>query len=437
MTLWERSESSVSKTCTGEHIAIGTEIVLGQILNLHARTISLEMANRGFFIYHHSAVGDNVERIRDAFRLAAGRSNVIIVTGGLGPTADDLTREALAGYLQRPLHRSEEALREIQSYFSHRGRSMPEENKKQALCIEGGVLLPNPNGTAPGQYVEDHGSHYFLLPGPPLEMSPMLEQEVLPRLQSIFPRPYVLTSRVLHLCGIGESTVDEQIPHLLAGQNPTVAPLAGEGEMLLRITATGETEAAVQAIIAPVESRLQEMFNPYIYGYDEDTLPVVVGRLLRESRATVAIAESCTGGMVSSMITAVPGSSEYFLGGVVAYQNEVKQKFIDVQSKTLEMHGAVSEETAGEMADGVRRQFGSTYGIAVTGVAGPTGGSAEKPVGLVFCGVSGPLGTQVFRLQLRGSRDQIRLRSVKQALWRLCNVIRHAQTDSQTSTNSL
>jgi nicotinamide-nucleotide amidase len=299
------------------------------------------------------------------------------------------------------------------------------------MCIDGGELLPNPNGTAPGQYVIQNQVHYFLLPGPPLEMQPMLQQEVLPRLKTVFPNPNVLISRVLHLCGIGESAVDEQIPHLLAGHNPTVAPLAGEGEMLLRMTATGATERDARNLIEPVEASLHEMFGSYIYGYDEDSLPIVVGRLLRDCQSTLAVAESCTGGLVSSMLTAIPGSSEYFLGGIVAYQNEVKQKFIEVRQETLDSVGAVSEQTAREMASGVRRQFQSTYGISLTGVAGPGGASEAKPVGLVFCGVAGPEGTQVFRLQLRGSRDQIRLRAAKQVMWRLCNTIRQSSKSQQ------
>lgn len=421
----------MSSTCKGEHIAIGTEILLGQILNLHARTVSLELANHGFFMYHHSAVGDNMERIQASFRLAASRSNVVIVTGGLGPTVDDVTKEALAATLQRPMDLSAEALREIESYFTSRNHAMPEENKKQAMCIRGGTLLPNPNGTAPGQYIEDNDVYYFLLPGPPLEMVPMLQREVLPRLQEIFPAKRALISRVLHLCGIGESTVDEQITDLLVGDNPTVAPLAGEGEMLLRITATDETEELARVRITPVETKLRAMFNPYIYGEDEETLPTAVGRRLRERQQTLAIAESCTGGLVSSMVTAVPGSSDYFLGAVVAYQNHIKEQFLHVQGETLRQYGAVSEQTAAEMAAGVRGQFESTYGISITGIAGPGGGSAEKPLGLVYCGISGPQGTTVYRLQMRGSRDQIRLRAAKQVLWRLCQAIRNPLNGEQ------
>ncbi|MCL6516233.1 competence/damage-inducible protein A [Alicyclobacillus sp.] len=409
----------MSQTCRGEHLAVGTEILLGQIANSHARTVSLEFANNGFFIYHHSAVGDNLGRIVEAFRVAAARSNVVVVTGGLGPTADDLTKEALAQFLGRTLWLSEEALRQIEAYFQARKRKMPDENRKQALCIEGGELMDNPNGTAPGVYVEADGVHYFLLPGPPLEMVPMLRNHVLPRLRRLFPHEQVLVSRVLHLCGIGESDVDEQIPQWLAQANPTVAPLAGEGEMLLRITARAEDEDRARALIAPVEADLRRRFSPYIYGVDDETLASAVGRCLTAAGQTLAVAESCTGGGLSSMITGVPGSSAYFLGGVVAYDNRVKSSVLGVPESTLTVHGAVSEETARAMAEGVRNALGSDWGLATTGIAGPGGGTPEKPVGLVYVAVAGAKETRVFRLQLRGSREQIRLRAAKQVLWRL------------------
>ena len=410
--------------CRTELIAVGSEILLGQINNSHAQNISQELAKSGFFVYHHSAVGDNEERIRKSFELAVKRSNVVIVTGGLGPTVDDLTKEALASFLEVPLHLSPAALHNLEQYFSARNRRMPEENKKQAYCVENGELLPNPNGTAPGQYIFAKGVHFFLLPGPPLEMRPMLINEVIPRLRTSFANKKFLQSRVLHFCGIGESDVDEQIRDLTSLQNPTVAPLAGEGEMLLRITATAESDESVKAKIASIEQKLRNRFGKYIYGVDDDTLAVAVGRELREHSATVSVAESCTGGLLGSMITAVPGASDYFVGGVLAYSNDIKQSLLSVDESTLGTYGAVSEETALLMAQGVRRLTKSTYGVSVTGVAGPGGGTADKPVGLVFVGIDSPNGTKAYRLQYRGSRDQIRIRSVKQALWRLIQIIR-------------
>jgi nicotinamide-nucleotide amidase len=408
-----------NSTCRAEHIAVGTEILLGQIANRHAQTISLAFADQGFFLYYHSAVGDNMERIVQAFRQAAVRSNTVVVTGGLGPTEDDLTKEALAAHLGRRLLLSESALREIESYFRGRGRAMPERNRKQALCVEGGELIPNPNGTAPGQYVEADGVHYFLLPGPPLEMEPMLREHVIPRLRRLFPQQQAIRSRVVHFCGIGESDVDQQITDLLAKSNPTVAPLAGEGEMLLRITAAAADDAAAEALIAPVEAEIRRRFGDYIYGIDEETLPSAVGRRLQAAGATLALAESCTGGLISSMITAVPGSSAYFQGGVVAYQNRVKTTALGVQEATLREHGPVSEATAAEMAAGVKSALDAVYGAAVSGIAGPGGGTPEKPVGTVCAAIAGPSGVRAWTMRLRGSREQIRIRAAKRLLWEI------------------
>lgn len=414
----------MAQQCRAEVVAVGSEIVLGQISNSHAQYVSDELAKRGLYVYHHVAVGDNESRIRTVFEIALKRSNVVIVTGGLGPTADDLTKEALASFLGRKLVLSDDALSHLKQYFANRKREMPEQNIKQAYCIEGGLLIANQNGTAPGQYIHANDVHFFLLPGPPLEMRPMLRNDVIPRLLDTFGGERALMSRILHFCGIGESDVDERISDLTVGTNPTVAPLAGEGEMLLRITATANSEAAAKEKVLPIETELYNRFAPYIYGVDDETLPQVVGRLLLKHNRTLAVAESCTGGMLAQMLTDVPGSSAYFLGGIVAYANQVKMDVLSVSSRTLESEGAVSETTAIEMAQGVRRLLGSTYGISVTGIAGPGGGTVTKPVGLVYLAISDEEGTQVHQLQYRVSRPQVRLRTSKQALWRL---LRHIE----------
>lgn len=350
---------------------------------------------------------------------------MVVVTGGLGPTDDDLTKETLASFLGQSLVLNQDALAALTAFFSERNRPMPEANIKQAYCIEGGELLPNPNGTAPGQYVYDEvqGVHYFLLPGPPLEMNPMLTREVLPRLSKAFSGHGVVQSRVLHLCGIGESDVDAQIGDVTRLDNPTVAPLAGEGEMLLRITASADDEAAATQLIHPIEMRLRESFREFIYGEDEDTLPSVVGRLLSQQNQTLSTAESCTGGLLASMLTSIPGASSYFLGSIVSYHNDVKENLLGVLSETLEQVGAVSETVAVQMAEGARRACSSTYAISLTGVAGPDGGTALKPVGLVYGAISGPNGTTCYRMQHRGSREQIRLRASKHMLWRLWSLL--------------
>lgn len=409
----------MSNLCRAELLAIGSEILLGQIHNAHAQFISLELAKKGLHVYHHGAVGDNQARILAAFEAAVARSNVVIVTGGLGPTGDDLTKESLAQFLGLELIMSEAALEHLMQYFMGRQRQMPEENRKQALCIDGGTLIPNPNGTAPGQYIHAKGVHFFLLPGPPLEMQPMLRDFVVPRLLEVFGGEQALISRVLHFCGIGESDVDEQIQDLTVGVNPTVAPLAGEGEMLLRITATARDETGARALIAPIEEILHRRFAANIYGVDDDTLSSVVGKALRTTGKTLSVAESCTGGMLAQMLTDVSGSSAYFMGGIVAYDNRVKEALLLVPKDILATEGAVSEATASAMAEGVRLRLNTDFGVSVTGVAGPSGGTSGKPVGLVYVGISDGTATEVFQLSMRGSRPQIRLRTCKQALWRL------------------
>lgn len=410
----------MAAACEAELIAVGSEILLGQIHNRHAQYISEEFAKHGLYVYYHTAVGDNFERIVESFRIASQRANVVIVTGGLGPTVDDLTKEALADYLGRNLIMDENALREVEAYFAKRQRPMPESNRKQALCIEGGRLLANPNGTAPGQYVEQEGIHYFLLPGPPLEMHPMLLTEVIPTLERLFGNQKVVRSRVLHFCGIGESDVDAQVRDLTATSNPTVAPLAGEGEMLLRITASAANESSAWSKIAPVEAEIRRRLGGYIYGVDEENLQSAVVNRLHNSGLTLAVAESCTGGLVQSMLTQLPGVSSVYRGGVVAYHNEIKNKILHVSSQVLLQHGAVSRETAIAMAQGVKDALDADWGLSVTGIAGPSGGSDEKPVGTVYIGVAGLDGvSEVYSLHLRGSREQIQIRSAKHALWRL------------------
>jgi nicotinamide-nucleotide amidase len=306
------------------------------------------------------------------------------------------------------------------SYFSRYSRTMPEENKKQAMCIEGGELIPNPNGTAPGQYIFAESVHYFLLPGPPMEMRPMFQAWVLPKLREIFAvNQQVLVSRILHFYGIGESTVDEQIVDLTTGVNPTVAPYASEGEMVLRISATASNTEGAQNRIAPVEAEIRKRFGEFIYGVDKDTLPSVVASVLTQKKATLAVAESCTGGLVQQLLTDLPGASSYLLGGIVSYDNRIKHELLGVPEEILTMEGAVSESTAKWMAEGVRKKLKSTYGISVTGIAGPDGGTPEKPVGLAYVAVAGPTRTEVFRVHQRGSREQIRIRVAKHLLWRL------------------
>ncbi|MDI3256329.1 MAG: competence/damage-inducible protein A [Kyrpidia sp.] len=409
-----------------EIIAVGTELLLGQIANTNARFLSEHLALAGIGVYFHTAVGDNRERLLSVLEIARARSDLIVLCGGLGPTEDDLTRETLAEFLGLPLELDPQALETVESYFQGMGREMPSNNRRQAMVIRGGRTIPNPRGTAPGQYVESGGRRYVLLPGPPREFEPLVVESVIPLVRSWMGREVTIRSRVLRLYGIGESSLAERIADLLAGQdNPTLAPLAAEGEVTLRLTARAASEQEALDRIAPVEAELRRRLGKYLYGVDGETLPVAVGRVLEEKGMTVAVAESCTGGLLGEMITDVPGSSRYFLGGVISYSNSAKQHMLKVPGDALERAGAVSEEVALFMARGAAEQFAADWGIGITGIAGPGGGTKTKPVGLVYIGVyHSALGPWVKGFQFRGDRRQIRIRAAKAALYALWRRLR-------------
>ncbi len=407
-----------------EFIAVGTEILLGDIANSHARFLSLEFAKLGIGVYYHAAVGDHLGRIVSQLQLALERSQVIVITGGLGPTDDDLTRNAVAKACDLPLVYDEDAFQSlIVPYFVKLGRPFLDVHKRQAERIGDAKFLPNARGTAPGQYLEWNGRHLFLLPGPPLEMQGMYGDEVKPILEGISGSGSI-TSRVLHLIGIGESAAEAKVLDILQTQsNPTIAPLAGEGEMLFRITAKSKTKEEALALIAPIEKEITARLGHYIYGYDEDTLSLVVFRRLLEKRVKVGFAESCTGGLLSSMLVDIPGSSEVFAGSVIAYHNEVKVAQLGVSEVVLSHDGAVSEETAKQMAQGIRNRLNCDFGVSVTGIAGPTGGTADKPVGLVYVAATNGQTTTVARHVFPGSRTQVRVRAAKAALKQLLDLL--------------
>jgi nicotinamide-nucleotide amidase len=406
-----------------EIVAVGTELLMGQIANTNAQFLSTKMAELGIGVYHHTVVGDNRERAQNVLKIAKERgASIVILTGGLGPTEDDLTREVVAAFLGRPLKMKDEIVEQIRSLYTSRGREMPENNKRQAMVIEGATVLPNPRGTAPGQYVAGEGMHFFLLPGPPTELKGMYEEQVLPILRSLQgDQGRVFASRYLRTFGIGESAMEERIKDLIQGQsNPTIAPYASEGEAVIRLTASAPTEEEAMALIAPVEAVIRERIGKYIYGIDGETLPVKVGQLLKARRQTLALAESCTGGMIGAMLTDIAGCSEYFYGSLVSYHNDVKKNVLGVEEQVLVQHGAVSAECAAQMAEGTKHRCGTDWGVSVTGIAGPGGATETKPVGLVFIGVSGPDGTTVKEHRLwMGDRHQIRLRAAKFALYDL------------------
>jgi nicotinamide-nucleotide amidase len=373
-----------------EIIAVGTELLLGQIVNTDAQIISSRLSSLGIDVFYHTAVGDNSARLAAALKAALSRSDLVITTGGLGPTMDDLTKETVAEVLGLDMVLNAAEMAKLEQRFAGRGSPMPPNNRKQAMIPDGARVVPNHNGTAPGVIVEKDQKIIVVLPGPPRELLPMLEETVLPYLADKAGAGTVIKSRVLKLCGIGESAVEEEIKDILREQsNPTLATLAG-AEMTLRITAKAKDENAAVAMIAGAERKVRQRLGDYIYGADDDTLESAVGGLLREKQLTLALAESCTGGAIANRITNIPGSSDYFITSIVSYSNDAKTKFLNVPAAILATHGAVSRETAEGMAVGVRRLSGASVALAVTGIAGPGGATATKPVGLVYVALAGP-----------------------------------------------
>lgn len=367
-----------------EIISVGTELLLGQITDTNATYLCRRLAELGIPVYFRQTVGDNRTRIQQAFRLAWERSELVILTGGLGPTEDDLTKEAVSEALGAELVLDEDSWARIQAFFARRARPLTPNQRKQAMIPAGARAIPNRWGTAPGVLWERDRHLIVILPGVPREMQGMFEETVLPDLRARgWVGEEVIRSRVLRLVGIGEGAAEERIRDLLRTSNPTIAPLAHLGEVHLRITARGKPEE-VDRMLAEAEASLVERVGPYVYGRDDENLEEVVGRLLVRAGRTVAVAESCTGGLLGHRLTNVPGSSAYFRGGVVAYANDAKIALLGVEEAVLKAHGAVSEQAAESMARGVLRVLGADIGLAVTGIAGPSGGSPEKPVGRVY-----------------------------------------------------
>ncbi|MEH2942406.1 competence/damage-inducible protein A [Lachnospiraceae bacterium KK002] len=401
---------------TAELICVGTELLLGNIVNTNGAFLSEQCAMLGLSVYYQSVVGDNAGRLEYLLRTAKERSDVIILCGGLGPTRDDLTKETAAEVMGRKLVEDERARQEIQEFMSKRGNEITENNWKQSLVPEGCKVLYNANGTAPGIIMEDADTCMILLPGPPNELIPMFKEQVYPYLRAL--QPEVICSRMVKFCGIGESAAETKILDLIDAQkNPTVAPYAKTGEVHLRLTAKAETEAAALDLIAPVEQALKQRFGDLIYTDDPQvTLEQAIGELLKKHHLTVTTAESCTGGLLAGRLVNVSGISENFKEGYITYSNEAKEKLLGVSHQTLACHGAVSPETAEEMARGGRKAAGADICVAVTGIAGPEGGTEEKPVGLVYisCCCKGTVYTE--KNLFSGSRSKIREYSVASAL---------------------
>ena len=413
-----REEHTMSdRTKIAEILCVGTELLLGDIVNTNAAFLSSELASLGFAVYHHTVVGDNPERLRDALSLSLGRSDVVIMSGGLGPTKDDLTKETVASYFGLPLEMRDDCLLEIREYFAKTGRIMSKNNEKQAMMPKGATVFHNRYGTAPALAVSNDGKIVIMLPGPPVELIPIFKEEIAPYLRS--QSDYAIVSKNVNIFGIGESALAQKFDSLLTeSQNPTVAPYCKEGEVRLRVTAKAENQEKATAMCDKVVGEIVESeIGGYIYGIDAPSIEKVLVDKLKEHSLTLSVAESCTGGLIAKRITDISGCSDVFFGGCVTYTNEIKQKLLGVSAKTLDSFGAVSAQTATEMAKGVRERTGSDIGISATGIAGPGGGSEETPVGTVFLGISTKDGESWRKLSLssRRSREFIRIVSATNA----------------------
>ncbi|MFM6756820.1 MAG: competence/damage-inducible protein A [Dolichospermum sp.] len=386
---------------SAEIICVGTEMLLGDILNSNAQYLAQELAKLGIPHYYQTVVGDNPDRLKQVIEIATSRVQILIFTGGLGPTPDDLTCETIADFFGAPLVERADIVEDIAAKFAQRGRVMSANNRKQALIPQGAEILPNPTGTAPGIIWQPRtGLTIFTFPGVPSEMYRMWSETAVPFLKSQGWGKEIIYSRSLRFWGIGESALAEKVATYFDLSNPTVAPYAGKGEVRLRISAKATDPTAAQALIVPVEKQLIEIAGLDYYGADDDSLASVVGNLLRSSQETLSVAESCTGGGLGQMLTEIPGSSDYFWGGVIAYDNSAKVGLLGVNPEDLEKFGAVSGTVAAQMAIGIKNRLSTTWGLSITGIAGPTGGTEDKPVGLVYIGLAGP-GDQVISFEHR------------------------------------
>lgn len=412
-----------------EIIAVGTELLLGQIVNSNAQFISRELAELGVHVYYHTVVGDNPKRLEKAISIAEERANLIIFTGGLGPTKDDLTKEVIANHTGKKLVAAPMAMENIVSYFKRTGRIMSENNKKQALVLEGAAVLPNEHGMAPGMFVKKDQHFYMLLPGPPHEMQPMLRKYGAPAILDQLESRERIESRVLRYFGIGESQLETEIEDLIDAQtNPTIAPLAGDNEVTIRITARDQSEEKAIQMIEKMEKQINARVGEFFYGYDQTTIMKELLTVLDKNELTIAAAESLTGGMFQSEMTGITGVSTMLIGGIVCYSNQSKIKLCKVKAETIDKYGVVSEQCAIELAENIRTILGTNIGISFTGVAGPD--SLEgHPAGTVWIGISfDDRPTKTYQLNLSGSRIGNQKRTVKYGCYYLLKELENSPT---------
>jgi nicotinamide-nucleotide amidase len=404
------------ESLTAEIIAIGSELLSSDRTDTNSLWLTDKLNRLGIEVKLKTIVGDDDARLEEAIRDATKRAKVIITTGGLGPTEDDITRKITARALGRRLLLDEAVLEEIRTKFKAYGVVMPERNSRQAMVIEDAEVLSNPNGSAPGMFLDHNGTAIVLLPGPPREMRPMFEHHVAPRLSQRAGGLRVVR-RMLRVVGLGESAVDEKIaPVYTRYDNPVTTILFNQSEIELHLTARGRTEKEAEALLDRLAGEIEEVLGNAVFSFAGETMEQVVGLKLAVGGYTVAVAESCTGGLIAQRLTDVPGSSKYFIEGVVAYSNDAKMRTLGVEPMLLLEHGAVSGPVAEAMAEGIRKRAGTDFGISVTGVAGPDGGTEEKPVGTVFIGISSEAGTEHRKLKLPGDRHLVRWRSSQAAL---------------------
>lgn len=400
-----------------EIVATGTELLLGQIINTNTPFLSQGLNELGFDVLYHSTVGDNKVRMTEVFTHALRRSDIIITSGGLGPTQGDLTKEVTATLLNRPLSLDADSVKNITMFFANRNLPMPESNLRQGMMPAGSIVIKNERGTAPGVIIEHDDKTIIHLPGPPHELEWMFEHAVVPYLKKRFPREGIIVSKILHTYGIGESALEEKIKDFMISQsNPTLALLANQGEVIIRLTAKSDTVIEAEHLIATLEEQIRQRIADSIWGLDNDTIEANIGRILAEKQLTIALAESCTGGLITSRITDISGSSNYLMGSIVCYTNEIKSNFVGVPPQIITDYGAVSHQTAVLLASGIRQKFTATLGMGITGIAGPTGATPTKTVGTVYIAIDGPNGIQCKKHTFNGQRTAIKYRISQAAL---------------------
>jgi nicotinamide-nucleotide amidase len=399
-----------------EIVSVGTELLLGEIVDTNAARLSSALADLGVSVYRRTTVGDNHDRLLTALSAALAENDVVVTIGGLGPTADDITRDVLAEAMGDKLRYDEKIAHRLRAFFRARKIEMPETVLRQANVPTNGRPLDNPNGTAPGLLFEKDGKLGIALPGPPSEFNPMVQNHVLPLLRERTGGRGTIRKRILRICNMGESMVEQKVMDLMQDDNPTVAPYAKTGEVHLRVAARADDAETADRMVQERVDEIVLRLGDHVYAFDDEAIEAAVVRLCRERGMTIATAESCTGGLLSTRLTEVAGSSAVFLGGAVTYSNEAKSDLVAVPNELIASVGAVSDEVAEAMARGVRERFGATFGVGITGIAGPGGGTVDKPVGLVYIAVATPDSVRVERTIFAGERSHVRQRSAMLAL---------------------